>query len=77
MHVFRNIITFFLTGSTHEFHYHQVSDVLLGLLELFVLFYYGIITRVSGANLYNLNEKQTEPSLSIHRSFLQNRLLGL
>jgi hypothetical protein len=75
--MFRNIITFFLTGSTHVFHYHQVSDVLLGLLELFVLFYNGIIGLVLGMNQYKVNWKQTEPSLLIRQFFHQNRLLGL
>jgi hypothetical protein len=53
--MFWNIVTFFLTGSAHVFHYHQVSDVLLGLLELFVLFYNGIIGLVLGMNQYKVN----------------------
>ena len=76
-HMFWNIITFFLTGSAHVFHHHQVFDVLLALLELFVLFYNGIIGLVLGMNQYKVNWKQTEPSLLIRQSFHQNRLLYL
>ncbi len=59
--MFWNIIQFFLAGPAHVFHI--IPDVLLALLELYVLFYYGIIEQVLGTNQYNQIGKQTEPSL--------------